>query len=67
MRQVILYPGEIGYRVAECPSHPGCVSQGKTKEDTIQNIRKAIEGYVLTLQEEIAVLPDRFDSVLSGV
>ena len=29
MRQVIIYPGEDGYFVAECPSLPGCVSQGK--------------------------------------
>jgi len=26
--------------VAECPSLPGCVSQGKTKEDAVQNIRE---------------------------
>lgn len=50
MRQVIRYPGETGYWVAECPSLPGCVSQGKTKEDAVQNIREAIEGYVLSLQ-----------------
>lgn len=35
MRQVIIYPGEDGYWVAECPSLPGCISQGKTKEDAI--------------------------------
>ena len=32
MRQVILYPGEDGYWVVECPSLPGCVSQGKPKK-----------------------------------
>jgi predicted RNase H-like HicB family nuclease len=65
MRQVILYPGEICYWVAECPSLPGCVSQGKSKEDAIQNIREAIEGYVHTLQEDgIAVPLDNFDAVL---
>jgi predicted RNase H-like HicB family nuclease len=53
MRQVILYPGETGYWVAECPSLPGCVSQGKTKEDAVQNIREAIEGYVLSLREDV--------------
>ncbi len=45
MRQVILYPGEGGFWVAECPSLPGCISQGKTKEDAIQNIKEAIQGY----------------------
>lgn len=41
---VTLTPGEDGYIVAECPSLPGCVSQGKTKEEALKNIREAIEG-----------------------
>ena len=41
---VTLTHGEDGYFVAECPSLPGCVSQGKTKEEALQNIREAIEG-----------------------
>ncbi len=52
MRQVILYPGENGFWVAECPSLPGCVSQGDTKESAIKNIREAIEGYILALQDD---------------
>src|SRR5213595_802612 len=43
MRQVVIYPGEDGYWVAECPSLPGCVSQGKTKEEAIANIKEAIK------------------------
>jgi predicted RNase H-like HicB family nuclease len=65
MRQVILYPGENGFWVAECPSLPGCISQGDTKESAIKNIREAIEGYVLALQDDgLAVPPERFDAVL---
>ena len=41
---VTLTPGEDGYIVAECPSLPGCVSQGKTKEEALENIKEAIEG-----------------------
>jgi predicted RNase H-like HicB family nuclease len=68
MRQVILYPGESGFWVAECPSLPGCVSQGETKENAIKNIREAIEGYVLALQDDgLAVPPERFDAVLLAV
>jgi predicted RNase H-like HicB family nuclease len=68
MRQVILYPGESGFWVAECPSLPGCVSQGETKESAIRNIREAIEGYVLALEEDgFAVPPDRFDALLLAV
>lgn len=46
----MLYPGEDGYWIAECPSLPGCVSQGKTKEDAISNIREAIKGYIQALE-----------------
>ena len=51
MRQVILYPGEDGYWVAECPSLPGCISQGKTKAQAAANIREAIEGFEAALEE----------------
>jgi len=68
VRQVILYPGEDGYWVVECPSLPGCISQGKTKEEAVQNIREAIEGYVLALQEDgLPIPPERFDAVLLAV
>ena len=48
---MILYPGEDGYWVAECPSLPGCISQGKTKAQARANIREAIEGYEAALEE----------------
>jgi len=35
---------ETGMIVAECPSIPGCVSQGKTEEEADTNIREAIQG-----------------------
>jgi predicted RNase H-like HicB family nuclease len=46
MRQVLIYPGENGYWVAECPSLAGCVSQGTTRAEAVANIGEAIEGYV---------------------
>jgi predicted RNase H-like HicB family nuclease len=33
---------EDGVWIAECPSIPGCVSQGQTREEVINNIREAI-------------------------
>ncbi len=68
MRQVIIYPGEDGYWVAECPSLPGCVSQGKTKEDVIQNIRDAIELYIEALADDGLEIPEeRFESILVAI
>ncbi|MCF6269746.1 MAG: type II toxin-antitoxin system HicB family antitoxin [Melioribacteraceae bacterium] len=45
MREVIIYSGENNFWVAECPSLPGCISQGTTKEDAILNIKEAIDLY----------------------
>ena len=57
MRQVIVYPGEDGYWVAECPGLPGCISQGETRSRVIANIREAIEGYVSALEEDLLPVP----------
>ena len=68
MRQVVIYPGEDKYWIAECPSLPGCVSQGKTKEDAIKNIREAIEGYIAVLEEDqLAIPPETFETILIAV
>jgi predicted RNase H-like HicB family nuclease len=68
MRQVIVYPGEDGYWAAECPSLPGCVSQGKTREEAIANIREAIRGYIAALEEDrLPVPPDKLDALLVAV
>ena len=62
MRQVIIYPGEDGFWVAECPTLPGCISQGDTREQAIENIREAIDGYVAALEEDGLPVPkDHFD------
>jgi predicted RNase H-like HicB family nuclease len=44
MNQAIIYPGEDGWWVVEYPSLPGCISQGKTREEAIDNIKEAIQA-----------------------
>ena len=46
MRQVIIYPDEDGIFVAECPSLPGCRSQGDTIEEAFENIKDAIKLWI---------------------
>lgn len=58
MRQVIIYPGENGYWVIECPSLSGCISQGKTKKEAIANIKEAINGYIKALEEDGLPVPE---------
>jgi len=48
---VTLTQGEDGYIIAECPALPGCASQGKTKDEALDNIREAI---LLTLETQEA-------------
>ncbi len=68
MREVILYPGEDDGWVAECPSLPGCISQGKTREEAVANIKEAIKGYIDTLQQDGLPIPEeRFRTLLVAV
>ena len=65
MRQVVIYPGEDGYWVAECPSPPGCVSQGETREEAIINIKDAIKGCIAVLEEDGLPVPEeRFETLV---
>jgi predicted RNase H-like HicB family nuclease len=68
MRQVVIYPGEDGFWVAECPSLPGCVTQGRTKEESVANIREAIQAYIEALEEDGQAVPeDRFETLVVAV
>ncbi len=40
------YDLEYAGFVVDCPTLPGCMSQGKTKEEALENIKDAISGYL---------------------
>ena len=54
---VILTPGEDGWIVAECPQLPGCVSQGRTREEALSNITEAAEAVLIVRKEQGLPLP----------
>ncbi len=56
---IVVEPDEDGYIVAECPSLPGCLSQGRTRDEALENIREAIEGYLASLRKHGEPLPAR--------
>ena len=65
MRQIVVHPGEDGCWIAECPSLPGCISKGKDRGNALENIKEAIEGYIVALEEDgLSVLEDHFDTML---
>jgi predicted RNase H-like HicB family nuclease len=55
--KVILEAQEEGGYTTYVPALPGCVSQGKTREDAIANIREAIDLYLESLRERKVALP----------
>jgi predicted RNase H-like HicB family nuclease len=57
-RHVIISPGEDGWLVAEVPSLPGCISQGRSRAEVIVNIREAIELYIEDLEASGQLVPD---------
>ena len=58
MRYTVIFEKgrESGY-VALCPALPGCVSQGRTKRETLKGIREAIEVYIEALLEDGLTVP----------
>ena len=68
MREVVMHFGEDSYWVTEVPSLPGCISQGKTKEEAIKNIKEAISCYIHALEEDhLSVPEERFDVMVVAV
>lgn len=68
LRQVLVHRGEDGMWVAVAPSLPGCVTQGRTREDAIENAREAIDAYVEALAADGLHVPEEtFDAVLVAV
>ena len=55
--RVIIEMDEDGIFVAECPSLPGCISQGKTRAEAIENIKDAAKGYLESLKKHNEPIP----------
>jgi predicted RNase H-like HicB family nuclease len=68
MRQVLMYQDEENTWVVECPSLPGCISQGQTKDEALRNIQEAIRAYVAALKEDHLPVPEEhFEAMLVAV
>jgi antitoxin HicB len=49
--RILIEQDEDGIYIAECPALPGCVSQGNTRAQVLENIKDAIEGYIESLRK----------------
>lgn len=57
-RRVLLYPGEDGFMVAEVPSLAGCISQGKSRDEALANVREAISLHEEVLRDRGKPIPE---------
>ncbi len=55
--RILIEQDEDGMFVAECPSLPGCISQGNTRKNAISNIHDAIKGYLESLTKHSEPIP----------
>ena len=55
--RIIIEQDEDGMYIAARPTLPGCISQGKTREEALVNIKDAIKGYLESLRKHDEPIP----------
>jgi len=55
--RIFIEQDEDGIFVAECPTLPGCISQGKSRKEVLENIQDAIRGYLESLRKHDEPVP----------
>lgn len=64
---VLIHQAEEGGFWAEIPALPGCYSQGETIEETMRNIKEAIEAHIVALKEDKQEIPTEEEFVIGRV
>jgi predicted RNase H-like HicB family nuclease len=65
--RIFIEQDEDGIFVAQCPSLPGCISQGNTRKEAIENIQDAIRGYLESLDKHDEPIPPSIDEEIVEV
>ncbi len=65
--RIIIEQDEDGVYVAECPTLPGCISQGKTYKEAVDNMSDAIKGYLESLQKHNEPIPPQISEEIIEV
>lgn len=55
--RILIEQDEDGVYIAECPSLPGCISEGRTRQEALENIQDAIKGYLESLKKHNEPVP----------
>jgi len=64
---ILVYKAEEGGFWAEVPALPGCYSQGETIEETMENVKEAIEAHLLALKEAREEVPTKEEFIIGRV
>ena len=65
--RILIEQDEDGFFVAECPSFPGCISQGQSRAEALENIQDAIKGYIESLRKHDEPVPPAIDEEIIEV
>ena len=65
--RILITRDEDGIYVVEVPALPGCISQGKTREEAIDSIKDAIVGYLFSLKKHNEPIPPSIEEELVEV
>ena len=55
--RILIEQDEDGMFTVECPTLPGCISQGKTRKEAVENIKDAIKGYLESMKKHNEPVP----------
>jgi predicted RNase H-like HicB family nuclease len=55
--RILIEQDEDGVFVTECPLLPGCVSQGRSRNEALTNMQDAISGYLESLRKHNEPIP----------
>ena len=65
--RILIFQDEDDFYTAECPSLPGCISQGKTRKEVTENIRDAIHGCLESLKKHNEPIPPSIEEEMVEV
>jgi len=56
--EVVLIPAEEGGYTVVVPALPGCISEGDTEEEALENIKDAIRGWLVVARKHGLYIPE---------
>lgn len=65
--RVLIEQDEDGVFVVQVPALPGCISQGRTRDEALSNVQEAIEAYLESLRAHDEPIPPPIDEELVEV